>query len=296
MPQISVPTSIRLFGPNFGITSVEPINSPSLWEAVDEPGNHKYIENIASPSEDFTQILVDFYAQALDDPLVNFDHGIRIVYRSTIANLGNGGFGFFAESINEEAAFSFSVPWADTGGLFVEFFHPLTEAEVIQFRAAGGYTNLTLGYYIILGEDGSAAIDVSYYIFEAPDSNPLIHEFTGDAILEFDADSDVEPRVIVSEVILEIDGASSEVMTNEIIGDAILELDAESFVGGNSIEGDVTLEFDASAILVLSVDVSGLYTFTPGKPNDTLYQRDSDQTSLVVKIPDPLFKTTFVGG
>ncbi len=48
--------------------------------------------------------------------------------------------------------------------------------------------------------------------------------------------------------------------------------------------------------ITLLQDVSGIYTLTPGKRNDTLYDRQAGQTSIDMEIPDPTFKTGYVGG
>lgn len=43
-------------------------------------------------------------------------------------------------------------------------------------------------------------------------------------------------------------------------------------------------------------DIGGIYTLVKDKTNDTLYDRQTGQTSVDVKIPDPNIKTGFIGG
>lgn len=58
--------------------------------------------------------------------------------------------------------------------------------------------------------------------------------------------------------------------------------------GGVSLSGEVPL--------TLLKDISGIYTLTPNKTNDTLYDRQTGQTSVDMKIPNPKFKTGYIGG
>src|SRR5690606_26204633 len=48
--------------------------------------------------------------------------------------------------------------------------------------------------------------------------------------------------------------------------------------------------------MTLLKDVSGIYTLVPNKRNDTLYDRQESQTEIDVKIPNPGFKTGYIGG
>lgn len=59
-------------------------------------------------------------------------------------------------------------------------------------------------------------------------------------------------------------------------------------------EGGLTL--DGTTPQTLLEDVSGIYTLIPGKRNDTLYDRQTGQPNVDVEIPDPGFKTGFIGG
>jgi len=56
------------------------------------------------------------------------------------------------------------------------------------------------------------------------------------------------------------------------------------------------LGFNGATALTLLKDVSGIYTLVPGKTDDTLYDRQTGQPSVDVKIPDPSFKTGYIGG
>lgn len=56
------------------------------------------------------------------------------------------------------------------------------------------------------------------------------------------------------------------------------------------------IDFDGTPPLTLLKDVSGIYTLVPGKRNDTLFDRQTGQSSVDVEIPDPTFKTGYIGG
>lgn len=62
------------------------------------------------------------------------------------------------------------------------------------------------------------------------------------------------------------------------------------------IVGEGGLILGGEPISVLLKDISGIYTLIPGKTDDTLYDRQTGQENVDVKIPDPLFKTGFIGG
>ncbi len=66
--------------------------------------------------------------------------------------------------------------------------------------------------------------------------------------------------------------------------------------GDINIVGDGGLLFDGTPGTTLLKDVSGIYTLTPGQRHDTFYDRQTGQTSVNVAIPDPTFKTGYVGG
>jgi hypothetical protein len=51
-----------------------------------------------------------------------------------------------------------------------------------------------------------------------------------------------------------------------------------------------------STAITLLKDISGIYTIVPGKTNDTLIDRQTGVASVDVKIPDPMFKTGYIGG
>ena len=67
-------------------------------------------------------------------------------------------------------------------------------------------------------------------------------------------------------------------------------------------QGDVNIlanggvDLDGTPATTLLVDISGIYTLTAGKRNDTLYDRQTGQPNVDIKIPDPIFKTGYVGG
>jgi hypothetical protein len=59
-------------------------------------------------------------------------------------------------------------------------------------------------------------------------------------------------------------------------------------------EGGLILGDTAS--LTLLKDLSGIYTLVPGKHDDTLYDRQTGQPSIDMAIPNPNFKTGYIGG
>lgn len=61
-------------------------------------------------------------------------------------------------------------------------------------------------------------------------------------------------------------------------------------------DGGLILGGAAGTPLTLLEDIGGIYTIVPGKTNDTLYDRQSGQPNIDVKIPDPTWKGGYVGG
>lgn len=66
--------------------------------------------------------------------------------------------------------------------------------------------------------------------------------------------------------------------------------------GDINVRGNGGIDFDGTTPLTLLKDVSGIYTLIPGKRNDTLIDRQTGQPSVDTKIPDPTWKTGYVGG
>lgn len=66
--------------------------------------------------------------------------------------------------------------------------------------------------------------------------------------------------------------------------------------GDINVLGNGGIDFDGTTPLTLLKDVSGIYTLVPGKRNDTLIDRQTGQPSVDTKIPDPTWKTGYVGG
>jgi hypothetical protein len=74
-------------------------------------------------------------------------------------------------------------------------------------------------------------------------------------------------------------------------------LDPEPPLPGVNVFGNGGLELgDGSVPITLLKNVSGIYTMVLGKTNDTLYDRQTGQPNVDVKIPDPIFKTGYLGG
>lgn len=65
---------------------------------------------------------------------------------------------------------------------------------------------------------------------------------------------------------------------------------------GVAILGNGGLTLNGSVPKTLLMDVSGIYTIISGKRNDTLYDRLSGQPNVDVAIPNPNFKTGYIGG
>jgi hypothetical protein len=72
--------------------------------------------------------------------------------------------------------------------------------------------------------------------------------------------------------------------------------DPEPLPPGVGVLGEGGLSIGGDSSLTLLQDVSGIYTLVPGKHSDTLYDDQTGQSSIDMKIPDPTFKTGYVGG
>ena len=59
---------------------------------------------------------------------------------------------------------------------------------------------------------------------------------------------------------------------------------------------DGGMDFNGEAPYLVVQDLSGIYTLVPNKLTDTLYDRQAGQTTVEVEIPDPTFKTGYIGG
>lgn len=70
--------------------------------------------------------------------------------------------------------------------------------------------------------------------------------------------------------------------------------DVSIIATGNGVQfsGSVPL----ASLLVLFTNGSGIYVLTPGQAHDVIYSSDRDGTTRNVKIPNPTFKTGFIGG
>lgn len=63
-----------------------------------------------------------------------------------------------------------------------------------------------------------------------------------------------------------------------------------------AVMGNGGLTLDGSTTLTMLKNVSGIYTLVPGKTNDTMYDRQTGQSSVDMKIPNPTAKTGYIGG
>lgn len=59
------------------------------------------------------------------------------------------------------------------------------------------------------------------------------------------------------------------------------------------IISDMALALDWNSIMAFITDPSGIYGLIPNKTHDTLYNRNAEQTSINMKIPDPFIRTAF---
>jgi len=66
--------------------------------------------------------------------------------------------------------------------------------------------------------------------------------------------------------------------------------------GDINVLGNGGVNLDGTTPLTLLRDISGIYTLITGKRNDTLIDRQTGQPNVDVEIPDPTFKTGYVGG
>jgi hypothetical protein len=60
--------------------------------------------------------------------------------------------------------------------------------------------------------------------------------------------------------------------------------------------GNGGLTLDGSTTITMLKNISGIYTLVPDKTNDTMYDRQSGQASVDIKIPNPTAKTGYIGG
>lgn len=63
-----------------------------------------------------------------------------------------------------------------------------------------------------------------------------------------------------------------------------------------AVMGEGGLILGGTTAITLLKDVSGIYTLVPGKTNDTFIDRSVGVGDMDVKIPDPSFKTGYIGG
>jgi len=61
-----------------------------------------------------------------------------------------------------------------------------------------------------------------------------------------------------------------------------------------TILGEGGLVLSGSPALLIIKDMSGIYTLVPGKTDDTVYDRQTGQTSVDLPIPDPTVKTGYI--
>lgn len=63
-------------------------------------------------------------------------------------------------------------------------------------------------------------------------------------------------------------------------------------ISGTTFSGSIPL----TPFVITLADASGIYSLTPGKTNDTVYDNVNPPETIDVKIPNPFIKTGFIGG
>jgi len=71
-------------------------------------------------------------------------------------------------------------------------------------------------------------------------------------------------------------------------------LDPPEIPADVGVVGEGGLVLNSAAPFLAIKDMSGIYTLVPGKTDDTVYDRQTGQTSVDLEIPDPTIKTGFV--
>lgn len=307
MSQISVPAVLQDSNPDGAIA----VGAGNFVTAVNDPNQGKYIQL----QSDLVSGHVSFFTyelQHVDDPGIDVGFTLRAVARWDTA--GPGGVfptGFFVTLLGEGDPFN--VVFIDftidgESPTFIEIVRPLTALEVQNLRAGGFFgpwindvSGPTIELFMSTDLQDPAdelTLRTAFIQFEAPDAGPPPPtpdvEITSDAGIEFGGSNFIE---FVSDVGLLFNFSAAQLVFNEFLSDAGLEFGGGGLASGNAFTSDAGLVFGMSAAdIILSVDASGIYTIVPGKRYDTIYARNNEDLTEDVKIPNPLWKTGYVGG
>jgi len=194
----------------------------------------------------------------------------------------------------------------DAGGLsssFVQIEIPLTEIEVIAFRAAGGYANSGFliqfsAFDLFINTNLLGSFDISYAALEVDGTippTPLEIEGTGGLIF---GGMGTATDYFVSDGGL-IFGGEAELYFDplEYIGEGGFIFGGSAGIGGNQITGTGGFIFGGGGrdFLIRSPDIGGIYFLDFEAIHDTFYLRDGFQGTEDVKIPDPFIQTAYLG-
>lgn len=279
----------------------------TIVDCVDDDNAAKFFTDSNNGSEPIgnpngESFIIAFSGQALLDPGVDTDHKINLMIRRNGAVPGGSYSAFLG--LYSGADLVNPVVFTAIEGLIPIDFTPivitLSAPEVQDFRSKGGYLSGPAFYLGFTADEPfptpiTTTFDFALFQLEAPDSGPSPDiEITSDGGLIFGGSNYTE---FTSTAGLVFDfSAESGPLFNEFISDAGLTFAGGGLGAGNQFTSDAGLIFGSGAVIVLSVDASGIYTLVPGKKFDTLYARNGSDRTEDVQIPDPIWKTGYIGG
>jgi len=185
------------------------------------------------------------------------------------------------------------------GTTFVEIEIPLTEVQVQNFRAKGGFSDASV---IIHCEFSSLNLnidnfDISYFALEIPDSSSSSLEIIGSGGFIFGGQG-LGLDYFVPQGGFKF-GGDAELYFDplEIEGTGGFIFSGSAGLGGNQITGTGGFIFSGGGrdFLILSPDIGGIYFLDFDAHHDTFYLRDGFQGTEDVKIPDPFIQTAYLG-
>lgn len=180
---------------------------------------------------------------------------------------------------------------------------PLSEAEVINFRANGGYTNcgvfIRLDSAIVGPPPDLSLVGNDYDFIELVCPTPVtpivpVLELTQSGGIELSGGGQSE---ILQSGGYELDGGGL-VYTNEFTQEGGIELGGGGVLGSNEIvqSGGYELSGGGRDGYFIAPEISGIYVLVPNKRDDTWYDRTSviPAATIDVKIPDPFVSLAFL--
>jgi len=176
---------------------------------------------------------------------------------------------------------------------------PLTEAEVIDFRAAGGYNDCGVKISLFaLGAGDIVGNDYDFIELVCPSSGggaPLVITGSGGFIfggqgLGLDYFVPDGGFIFGGEALLQLNPFEYTAEGGFIFG-------GSAGIGGNQITGTGGFIFGGGGrdFMILSPDIGGIYFLDFLATHDTFYLRDGFQGTEDVKIPDPFIQTAYLG-